>query len=554
MLTDRTGSRDAALAAFGKTRDFWEGMAAEKKADPRVVESQAATLCQIAGIQDAQGNSEEAIRTLEAARELAVPQVSGSKVTDAQKLTLIEIDKNLATCLHHVGKDSEALGAIENAQKAVDKMPIVGRGGADPRILLLQCIRLRGEILYSIGRAEEAIRQFESGLRLDDGDRPGEPANPEIKQMVSQLENDVGIHYLFTGNLEKSLTCFAASRKRKSEIAAFFPAVWKFQEDLAIAWNNEADVQNRLGHSADALISNQNSLAIRDGLVDLDPDNINAQHFVACSWNNIGDVLMWAGQLDEALAVYDVAIQQFERVVQRNPETMESAKWLGGCWTARGDLLEWNDRTADALEAHQRALEIRRKIVDASPGAVDCLQAVAVSQDRLDRILVRAGRESEAVISRQEAFDIREKLGRENANFIVCIVDQATSLARQGWQLHRDGKANEAVAALRRAIEMMPREPGSLDWKYSLGTFHALLSAAARETQLGVSADEAETESRMAVEILRQVAIQGYCPLKRYETDADLQSLSIRPDFLALIHEIGTLVKENESLQRPVLR
>ena len=56
-----------------------------------------------------------------------------------------------------------------------------------------------------------------------------------------------------------------------------FPAVWKFQEDLAIAWNNEADIQNRLGHSAAALTSNTNALAIRNGLVDLDPDNIDME-------------------------------------------------------------------------------------------------------------------------------------------------------------------------------------------------------------------------------------------------------------------------------------
>lgn len=100
----------------------------------------------------------------------------------------------------------------------------------------------------------------------------------------------------------------------------------------------------------------------------------------------------------------------------------------------------------------------------------------------------------------------------------------------------------------------MPREPGSLDWKDSLGTFHALLSAAARDKQSGCSADEAEAESKLAVEILRQVAIQGYRPLQRYETDADLQSLGDRPDFQALIHEIKALVKENDSLQRPVVR
>ena len=81
-----------------------------------------------------------------------------------------------------------------------------------------------------------------------------------------------------------------------------------------------------------------------------------------------------------------------------------------------------------------------------------------------------------------------------------------------------------------------------------------MLSAAARDQQSGCSPDEAETESRLAVEILRQVAIQGYRPLQRYETDADLQTLSDRPDFQALIHEIETLVKDNDSLQRPVVR
>jgi tetratricopeptide (TPR) repeat protein len=140
-----------------------------------------------------------------------------------------------------------------------------------------------------------------------------------------------------------------------------------------------------------------------------------------------------------------------ERLVAVDPDNPEWSRLLAGNCERIGDVLRDDGRRSEALEFYRRSLAIREKLAAADPASVRRQSDLTIPYDRIANELLAQGQRAEALALYKKSLEIRERLlaaDPDNAEWQLDVVFSLYKLALAG-DTPRD--------RLARALEMLRR-------------------------------------------------------------------------------------------------
>jgi tetratricopeptide (TPR) repeat protein/predicted AlkP superfamily pyrophosphatase or phosphodiesterase len=315
----------------------------------------------------------------------------------------------------------------------------------------------RGTILYSEGRWDEAIREFEQAMASNEDLTI---ARLNIARAYYRKKDYARSEAVLREHLQRQprskeaenlLGGLAMDQGRLAEAEAHFRKSLSYEP-------NFTDARNSLGLLLEKLGRHDEALAEFERVVKVDPE-------YAEGYNNIGVVLKNSGRTEEAVAA-------FRHAIAADPD-------FSGAYSNLGLILE--DRHDDAAAEEQFRNAVRR-----NPRG-------AAERDNLGGLLIRLGRLDEARVELEKA--------------IALDPGYASAHNNLGAVMGRLGKPDEEMACYRKAIAL---DPTSADAHHNLGL--ALLNSGAGE--------EGEKEMKEALAVKPGYA-PAYLNLGRYLVDHD---------------------------------
>jgi len=239
------------------------------------------------------------------------------------------------------------------------------------------------------------------------------------------------------------------------------------RRDLSISQNNLGDFYMRRrapGDSERALAAYQAALAIREALVDADPDNALARRDLSVTQINLGNFYLRRGapgDPERALAAFQAALARAEAMVGDNPDDAQARRDLSVSQNRLGDFYLRRRAPGDAeraLVAYQAALETAEALVGANPDDAQARRDLSVAQGRLGDFYLHRGALGDAeraLVAYQAALATDEALVADNPEDAQARRDLSVAQERLGdFYLRRGapGDAERGLAAYQAAL------------------------------------------------------------------------------------------------------
>ena len=269
-----------------------------------------------------------------------------------------------------------------------------------------------------------------------------------------------------------------------------------YRSYLATVLNNMGNIQVDLGRFQEARTTHEKALALREGAVKEQPDNVELLFDLSYSEHNLGWVDSKVGRIDSALDHYRRAARLREQVLLKYPTdpgrraelatTLQNLGWivastgskkeardiyrrgvaiLEECALAQPNVVSYRSSLADILRGLAEVLEGNDARVAFSKSAA-LLEAIVAEAPTIHRFrsnlaatLRLAGNlESNskeygrAIALEEKALRLGEALAREHPEIVQYQLELANSLMNLGLTLNDAGRPTEALALHERAV------------------------------------------------------------------------------------------------------
>jgi tetratricopeptide (TPR) repeat protein len=155
---------------------------------------------------------------------------------------------------------------------------------------------------------------------------------------------------------EQSLIVLDA--KEMKEIARGSPEDIRFQHLRAQAWNNLGTMRNAASRFADAEEAFREAIAIKEDLAATFPSIPQYREELANAFNNLGTAVSSLNRMEEARTAYESAIQIYERLIASFPADPRFAVMLAGTCANLGRLIGDEGQLEESLPWLNRGVEI----------------------------------------------------------------------------------------------------------------------------------------------------------------------------------------------------
>jgi tetratricopeptide (TPR) repeat protein len=311
-------------------------------------------------------------------------------------------------------------------------------------------------------------------------------------------------------------------------LAHAHPANTQVQDDLAASHMNMGNVLSDLGRRADALVSFQRALPIRERLAKDNPAVHQFQSGLAACLDNIGGLLFAMGNRTEAMASHRRALEIIERLARNHPTVTQFQDDLAICSMNLGNLYLFMGQPAEAIQSFSRSLEIYEQLVRDHPtvpnyhsslgGALNNMAMIEIGQKRWPqarRLLDRAVAQQRDALAALPRHPVYRQFLRNH----LCLLAAAHRALNQPV---------EAVRAAREWAELVRGNPADL---YNAACSLALSVPLAQGEQSQALATD-------AVQMLKEAVAAGWNDAPHTSRDPDLNPLRDREDFRRLLDEL----------------
>jgi serine/threonine protein kinase/Flp pilus assembly protein TadD len=381
-----------------------------------------------------------------------------------------------------------------------------------------------------LGQNEEARAGFQEAIDGLAQLAADFPAVPEYRQELARSHNNLGRLLADLGRRAAAEAAYRQALDIKKKLAADFPAVPEYRQDLAKSHNNLGILLSDLGKHAAAEAAYRQALDIQEKLAADFPAVPKYRQELAGSHSNLGGLLAELGKGWEAEPTYRRALAIFDKLAADFPAVPEYRQGLARSHTNLGGLLAELGKGWEAEPAYRQALDIQEKLAADFPAVPEYRRELAVSHFNLGNLLKGPGKHAEAEAAYRQALDIQKKLAADFLAVPEYRQDLAKSHNNLGNLLARLGKRAEAEAAYRRALDIFDKLvadfPTVPQYRKDLATSHNCLGTLL--TDLGKRA-EAEAAYRQALDIFDKLATDfPAVPQYRQELASSYNSLGIR--------------------------
>jgi serine/threonine-protein kinase len=223
---------------------------------------------------------------------------------------------------------------------------------------------------------------------------------------------------------------------------------------LARAYDELAELTDRIGSKTEALAMRRKALAVRQVLADGSEADTANRADEARSWIAVSSLQRETGDTSGAVASYNEARRLTENLEATAGSDVQVQAVLGQAHYMMGRLLEETATQAEALAEFERAVAIRQKLAEARPDLVQFQADLATSYTELSFTLRMTGRPVEALAAAERVLAIRRKLADAHPELPHFQAELPASYIGVGYPLTVTGRPAEALAAFERSLEI----------------------------------------------------------------------------------------------------
>lgn len=427
-------------------------------------------------------------------------------------------------------------------------------------------------------RESEAIEQRK---RAEASEQEAIDAVEKFGSIVAEnleLRNNTGLRELRNTLLSEPIRFF--KNLRQQMVSDGQPRPESLKRLAAVAFSL-GELTTEIGDQEDALDSFQQSLRIRNELLQLNPESVDAMLQHGNSLLAVGALKRELGMLDEARELADHAIELLQRaekmssgsqavrsnlasslnlravifnqlgdpaqaidahreavelqlaMIAKQPNNIEFQRDLAGSYSNLGLCQKTLGKNELALDSYQNALRIRLRLANANPGSKDLRADVGMSHNNIGVLFKGLGKPAEALESYEASLRIRKQLATDYPTVSRFHHFVAQSLQNIAVVARETGKVQESIEAFREATaiykKLCEENPTVLDYQSELAQSHCNTGVTLNEFGKASEGLEAlKTGRQIQEELVEQYPDAAECKIK-----------------LALSHEaIGKLLAE----------
>lgn len=321
--------------------------------------------------------------------------------------------------------------------------------GDDPTIragLAAAYLRI-GRIHEELQSIAEGHKAYEEAAKIYEALVKENPNNLDLKAGLTKSQFELG-------NLPKAITL-------GMELVDAGPAKRSYKQLLANVYHTYA--MRFPPHSEQGLEANRKALALREVLVQEDPDDPEAQQGLAGSLNNIANAVYFQGRLEDALNLYRLSHDHHQRALQKAPNNLGYGKNTINICVNLGRVLRQLRRDEEALVYCQRAVDTCLRLAEQNP-TIASLPGVALANSyTLADVQKALGKKDAAAMTIRQGHAVLERLPKDgpfNLYNIACSRARCASLLNERLKeltaeekQEMDLEANLAMDALKKAVE-----------------------------------------------------------------------------------------------------
>jgi tetratricopeptide (TPR) repeat protein len=240
---------------------------------------------------------------------------------------------NETLSLMQKGKSEEALESLRNAEKAAHE----AKDGA----ILFHTLKVRGQLLQSLGRLEEALETYTFSLITSEKLLSGDPENKLYIDSLHMNLNNIG---------------------------------------------NLGNIFQRMGDFTSSQQCYEIGIEISRKQLDFHPENKFYRMYAGNTQNNLGELLFTMGQAEEAKEQYEKALKTYTLLLKNSPDNPEYLSDTAMTLNNLGTLFSEKGQKAEAKENLEKALEILKNLSKKDPGNEKLKKEISLTRKKLEAI------------------------------------------------------------------------------------------------------------------------------------------------------------------------
>jgi tetratricopeptide (TPR) repeat protein len=236
-------------------------------------------------------------------------------------------------------------------------------------------------------RASALSRVLGTAQKTFDGLTEAVPNNLQLQESRAAMLTEFGDTYRTQGNLAAALKSHQGSLAIRQRLVGIEPQNVDWRRDLGVAYEKVGHAQLDQGELPAALESYQASLQVLEELAKLDPGNASWQRELSVTNDRIGDLLVAEDNLPAALNRFDTSLSIMTHLTTLDPQNAGWKRELGWTQIKQGDLLRKQSKNQEALTRYRNALEIFEHLDQSDPDNSNWLRDYAIAHERIGMVL-----------------------------------------------------------------------------------------------------------------------------------------------------------------------
>ncbi|MFP8959087.1 tetratricopeptide repeat protein [Streptomyces nanhaiensis] len=324
------------------------------------------------------------------------------------RLLYVHVLVNLSDCLRRVGRDGEALPAVEEAVDLLCRL--AHETDAEPREQSSVAFRLTNlePQFWEAGRPDKALRVLTQAVDLYE--RVAEPGSGDEVLLTESLIK-LGVRLVQAGHRQEALHVTEKGVERMRRLAR---TDLRWEPSLLSALNNQSNLLEGVGRVVEAIGVLEQAVAIgrhriRTGLADE-----SLEHLLRST--RLGWLQMETGRSQDAVENLRSAVGVWQRLTGVPPQVYA---YIAKCLLHLGMLLFGAEQYEEAVQVTEESVQIRRHLAaaDAEAGESELVDALAV----LASLRCMTGDPPGALVAADEAVRICRALGGTTTSVLTSL-------------------------------------------------------------------------------------------------------------------------------------
>jgi tetratricopeptide (TPR) repeat protein len=331
------------------------------------------TISHLAMIRARRGSLQDARSLLDRAQAIFDDLAAQQHAEAAWRYQLADVYIGQGRVMRQGGDAGAARQAIERSQEILDTLTNEQPFNTTWQHLRLVSYNEMATAWETSGNRDKARDALIAGMKIAQELTRGDPSNRAWKRELAVHGGYVGWTHLDGHEMEKARQVLQQSLEIMQELTALSPEHLGWRSDLADChWSiGNWHFRQKPRNSEDAEAEFQQSRAILEELRARDPDNEDVQRSLALTNSFLGALRMDEARYLDARSFFDESLRIRQRLVERNPDDMYLKEALAESHQELSQLFWWQGatfaRTEDfvqALDALSTALRIREELVN----------------------------------------------------------------------------------------------------------------------------------------------------------------------------------------------